>query len=117
MTTGDDPENDDLKYLGNLKFGGPFGGQITKKPNLEVWLERATNEFHLAQFSIPILNANDTELERLVRESNDLENWVEFLESCQAQAKRYGDGLKCMESVIGRLAVIIERVEKDVTAH
>lgn len=104
-------------YLGDMKFSGPEGGKIKTAPNKEDWLERATNEFNLAVFSIPVLNANDDELEKLIRDSGDPETWIEFMENCDAQSKRYEDGMKIMDSVFNRLAVVIERIMKEESAH
>ena len=106
----DDIADDDIAEIGHLTFGPISDAPITPTTDLDDWLKSAKNEFILARLSLPLLNMNDRELEKIVRDANDPETFTGMVESIISARERHEAGLEFFTAAYARLMSVLDRV-------
>ncbi len=99
-----------LEPVGDLKFDPPAGGPIVPESNWEDWLDWAMVEYELSRRAAQVLNLADQELEALVRDGDDIDSWVDLIETAVQSKKRHEAGREVMGAVVCRLLIVMERI-------
>ena len=66
------------------------------------WLATVQEQYSLSREMVPILNASDTELEKMIRDGGDLEPFMALAERCVARDQRYKAGVDVMSAARAR---------------
>ena len=70
-----------LEPVGDLKFGPPEDGPIVAESTWEDWQDWAMTEYEISRRAVPVLNSTDEELEALIRNSDDIDQWIDLVEA------------------------------------
>lgn len=103
--------------IGHLKFGPASDRPIKAGTNtLAKWRAQSEHEYLLRHHAISILNMDDEALEERMRTriggANMVETFLHMADDCQHWIGKYKAGVDVLESVLGRILVVAERISE-----
>ncbi len=107
--------DDELEYVGHLKFGPAAGEPITPETTMEDWEHTAKHEYVFNQMAIHFCNLTDEEMEAWILERVSRRIAVSFLADTAEFARSWIDkkkaGVDVYENLFTRCIIIGERIE------